>query len=169
CFSYYKNGEDVIRNVSFHAKSGETIGIIGATGSGKSTLMKLLPRLYDADSGDILINGMNIQAYPLKQLRRKIGFIQQTAHLFAGSIADNLSFGKENARRSEMEIAADAAVASEFINRLDGQFENELMEGATNLSGGKKQRLSMARAFIRQPEILIFDDSTSAVDALSEA
>jgi len=169
CFSYYKNGEDVIRNVSFHAKSGETIGIIGATGSGKSTLMKLLPRLYDADSGDILINGMNIQAYPLKQLRRKIGFIPQTAHLFSGSIADNLRFGKENARLSEMEIAADAAVASEFIDTLDGQFEHELMQGATNLSGGQKQRLSMARAFIRQPEILIFDDSTSAVDALSEA
>ncbi|KMY49949.1 ABC transporter ATP-binding protein [Peribacillus loiseleuriae] len=167
-FSYSKNGEYVLKNISFQAKAGETIGIIGSTGSGKSTLVKLIPRLYDPDSGAILIDGVNIKEYPLEKLRTAIGFVPQKATLFSGTIEENLRFGKEEATTLEMESVAQSAAASEFINRFDGKFAHELMQGATNLSGGQKQRLSMARAFIRKPKFLILDDSTSAIDALSE-
>lgn len=167
-FSYSKNGEYVLKNISFQAKAGETIGIIGSTGSGKSTLVKLIPRLYDPDSGAILIDGVNIKEYPLEKLRTAIGFVPQKATLFSGTIEENLRFGKEEATTLEMESVAQSAAASEFINRLDEKFAHELMQGATNLSGGQKQRLSMARAFIRKPKFLILDDSTSAIDALSE-
>ncbi|MEK4027504.1 ABC transporter ATP-binding protein [Pseudobacillus sp. FSL P4-0506] len=168
-FSYSRNGEYVLKDLSFKAKAGQTIGIIGSTGSGKSTLVKLIPRLYDPDSGDILIDGMNVKDFPLEQLRASIGFVPQKPMLFSGSIKDNLRFGKEEATIDEMEQAAQSAAASEFINRFDTTFEHQLMQGATNLSGGQKQRLSMARAFIRRPRILILDDSTSAIDALSES
>lgn len=168
-FRYFKNREYVLNNISFHAKAGETIGIIGSTGSGKSTLVKLIPRLYDHDSGEILIDGIDIREYPLKRLRSAIGFVPQKALLFSGTIDDNLRFGKEDASITEMEKAAETAAASEFIDRLEKKFSHELLQGAANLSGGQKQRLSMARAFIRQPKILILDDSTSAIDALSEA
>ncbi|ALC87623.1 multidrug ABC transporter ATP-binding protein [Bacillus sp. FJAT-22090] len=168
-FSYSKNGEYVLKNISFQAKAGETIGIIGSTGSGKTTLVKLIPRLYDPDSGEILIDGINIREYPLRKLRESIGFVQQKATLFSGTIEENLRFGKEEANLEEMKEAARSAAATEFIEKLDGQFTYELMQGATNLSGGQKQRLSMTRAFIRKPKILILDDSTSAIDALSEA
>ncbi|QFG00551.1 ABC transporter ATP-binding protein [Psychrobacillus glaciei] len=168
-FSYSKNGEYVLKNISFQAKAGETIGIIGSTGSGKSTLLKLIPRLYDPDSGEVLIDGVNLKEYPLGMLRGSIGFVPQKAMLFSGEIEDNLRYGKEEASITEMEEAAQSAAASEFIEKLDGQFAHELMQGATNLSGGQKQRLSMTRAFIRKPKILILDDSTSAIDALSEA
>lgn len=168
-FSYSKNGEYVLKNISFQAKAGETIGIIGSTGSGKSTLVKLIPRLYDPDSGAILIDGVNIKEYPLEKLRTAVGFVPQKATLFSGTIEENLRFGKEEATTLEMESAAQSAAASEFINRFDGKFAHELMQGATNLSGGQKQRLSMARAFIRKPKFLILDDSTSAIDALSES
>ena len=116
-----------------------------------------------------LIDGINIKEYPLETLRTAIGFVPQKATLFSGTIEENLRFGKEEATMVEMEKAAQSAAASEFIDRLDGKFAHELMQGATNLSGGQKQRLSMARAFIREPKILILDDSTSAIDALSEA
>lgn len=159
----------MLENISFQAKAGETIGIIGSTGSGKSTLIKLIPRLYDPDSGEILIDGINIKEYPLRKLRESIGFVQQKATLFSGTIEENLRFGKEEANLEEMKDAARSAAATEFIEKLDGKFTYELMQGATNLSGGQKQRLSMARAFIRKPKILILDDSTSAIDALSEA
>ncbi|MCG7337606.1 ABC transporter ATP-binding protein/permease [Sporosarcina sp. ACRSM] len=168
-FSYSKNGEHVLKDISFQAKAGETIGVIGSTGSGKSTLVKLLPRLYDPDSGEILIDGLNSKTYSLQRLRKSIGFVPQKALLFSGTIEENLRFGKEDAGLEEMKEAADFAVATEFIEKLDGKFAHELMQGATNLSGGQKQRLSMARAFIRQPNILVLDDSTSAVDAISEA
>ena len=167
-FSYSKNGEYVLKDISFHVNSGDTIGIIGPTGSGKSTLIKLLPRLYDPDLGEVLINGINIKEYSIKKLRELIGFVPQRATLFAGSIEDNIRFGKEEATLEDMEKAANSAAASEFIDKLDGQFTYELMQGATNLSGGQKQRLSMTRAFIRQPKILVLDDSTSAIDAISE-
>lgn len=167
-FSYSKNGNYVLKNISFKASAGQTIGIIGSTGSGKSTLVKLIPRLYDPDSGDIIIDGVNVKEIPLEKLRHTIGFVPQKALLFSGSIEDNLRFGKEEATKDEMEQAAQSAAASEFIHRFDGQFAHLLMQGATNLSGGQKQRLSMARAFIREPKILILDDSTSAIDALSE-
>lgn len=167
-FSYSKNGEYVLKDISFHVNSGETIGIIGPTGSGKSTLIKLLPRLYDPDLGEVMINGINIKEYSIKNLRDLIGFVPQKATLFAGSIEENIRFGKEEATIEDMEKAANSAAASEFINKVDGRFGHELMQGATNLSGGQKQRLSMTRAFIRQPKILVLDDSTSAIDAISE-
>ena len=168
-FSYSKNGEYVLKNITFRAKAGETIGIIGSTGSGKSTLVNLIPRLYDPDSGEILIDGVNSKKYSLERLRETIGFVTQKATLFSGTIEENLRFGKGDARVVEMKEAADSAVATEFIEKLDGEFDYKLTQGATNLSGGQKQRLSMARAFIRQPKILVLDDTTSAIDALSEA
>ncbi|SDN40911.1 ATP-binding cassette, subfamily B [Psychrobacillus sp. OK028] len=167
-FSYSKNGEYVLKDISFRVNSGETIGIIGPTGSGKSTLIKLLPRLYDPDSGEVLIDGINIKEFSIEKLRGLIGFVPQNAKLFAGSIEENIRFGKEEATLEDMEKAANSATASEFIDKLDGRFTHELMQGATNLSGGQKQRLSMTRAFIRQPKILVLDDSTSAIDAISE-
>lgn len=167
-YSYSKNGEYVIKDISFHAKRGQKIGIIGSTGSGKSTLVKLLPRLYDTDSGTISIDGIPIQNYPLKSLRAEIGYIPQRASLFSGSIEDNLRFGKEDAGITDMEIATQSAAALDFVARFDGGFSYKLTQGATNLSGGQKQRLSIARAFIRRPKILILDDSTSAIDAISE-
>jgi ATP-binding cassette, subfamily B, multidrug efflux pump len=168
-FSYSKNGNYVLQNISFKASAGQTIGIIGSTGSGKSTLVKLIPRLYDPDSGAILIDGVNIKDLPLEKLRTAIGFVPQKATLFSGTIEDNLRFGKEEATKNELNQAAQSAVASEFIDRFDDKFEHSLMQGATNLSGGQRQRLAMARAFIREGSILILDDSTSAIDALSEA
>ncbi|MCJ7841631.1 ABC transporter ATP-binding protein/permease [Lederbergia sp. NSJ-179] len=167
-FSYSKNGEYVLKNISFTAKAGETIGIIGSTGSGKSTLVKLIPRLYDPDSGEILIDGVDVKDLPLETLRSAIGFVPQKAMLFSGMIEENFRFGKEEATEEDMDVAVQSAVASEFIDRLDGKYQHRLMQGATNLSGGQKQRLSMARAFIREPKILVLDDSTSAIDALSE-
>jgi ATP-binding cassette, subfamily B, multidrug efflux pump len=168
-FSYSKNGNYVLQNISFKASAGQTIGIIGSTGSGKSTLVKLIPRLYDPDSGAILIDGVNIKDLPLEKLRTSIGFVPQKATLFSGTIEDNLRFGKEEATKNDLNQAAQSAVASEFIDRFDDKFEHSLMQGATNLSGGQRQRLAMARAFIRDGSILILDDSTSAIDALSEA
>ena len=168
-FSYSKNGEYVLKNISFRAKAGETIGIIGSTGSGKSTIVKLIPRIYDPDSGEVFIDGVNLKDYPLDTLRTSIGFVPQKATLFSESIEENLRYGKEEATMLDMERAADSAAASEFIDKLDGGFAHKLMQGATNLSGGQKQRLSMARAFIREPKILILDDSTSAIDAFSES
>ncbi|NHC42840.1 ABC transporter ATP-binding protein [Bacillus sp. MM2020_1] len=168
-FSYSKNGEYVLRNISFKASAGQTIGIIGSTGSGKSTLVKLIPRLYDPDSGDIFIDGVNVKELPLEVLRTAIGFVPQKATLFSGTIDENLRFGKEEATSADLEHASQSAAASEFIDKFDGKFSHPLMQGATNLSGGQRQRLSMARAFIREPSILILDDSTSAIDALSES
>ncbi|TKC18186.1 ABC transporter ATP-binding protein [Robertmurraya kyonggiensis] len=167
-FSYSKNGELVLKGLNFRARQGEKIGIIGTIGSGKSTLIKLLPRLYDVDTGEIIIDGKNIKDYKLEQLREEIGVIPQKAMLFSGTIAENLRFGKENASKEEMEAATATANASEFIDKLDQRFEHVLTQGGNNLSGGQKQRLSIARAFIRKPAIVILDDSTSAVDALSE-
>jgi ATP-binding cassette subfamily B protein len=167
-FSYSKNGEYVLKDISFKAEAGQTIGIIGSTGSGKSTLVKLIPRLYDPDAGEILIDGVNIKDLPLERLRQAIGFVSQKATLFSGTIEYNLGFGKENLTIADMSQAAQTAAASEFIDKLENKYEHQLMQGTTNLSGGQKQRLSMARAFIREPHILILDDSTSAIDALSE-
>lgn len=168
-FSYSKNGNNVLRNISFKAKTGQKIGIIGSTGSGKSTLVKLIPRLYDTDSGEVLIDGVNVKDLPLESVRARVGFVPQQATLFSGTIEENLRFGKEKATSDEMERAAESAAASEFITKFEDKFGHSLMQGATNLSGGQKQRLSMARAFIRKPSILVLDDSTSAIDALSES
>ncbi|HDX9610969.1 TPA: ABC transporter ATP-binding protein [Bacillus toyonensis] len=168
-YSYTKNNEYVLKDISFSILKGEKVGIIGSTGSGKSTLAKLLPRLYDIEQGEICIDGINVKMYDLQKLRASIGFVPQKALLFSGSIEENLRYGKENATHDELETAASSACATEFINKLEESYHYNLTQGATNLSGGQKQRVSIARALVRKPSILILDDSTSAVDAKSEA
>ncbi|OTY14025.1 multidrug ABC transporter ATP-binding protein [Bacillus mycoides] len=168
-YSYTKNNEYVLKDISFTVRKGEKIGIIGSTGSGKSTLAKLLPRLYDVDQGEICIDDVNVKAYDLQKLRASIGFVPQKALLFSGSIEENLRYGKEDATYDELELASSSACATEFINKLEDSYEYNLTQGATNLSGGQKQRISIARALVRKPSILVLDDSTSAVDAKSEA
>ncbi|HAP8584013.1 TPA: multidrug efflux ABC transporter subunit EfrA, partial [Enterococcus faecium] len=156
-------------NVSFTASPGETVAFIGSTGSGKSTLIQLIPRFYDVSEGKILIDGVDVRDYRLSKLRDKIGFIPQKALLFTGTIADNLRYGKEDATQEEMERAAEIAQASEFISRKPDGFNEHLSEGGSNFSGGQKQRLAIARAIIRRPEIYIFDDSFSALDYQTDA
>ncbi len=168
-FSYSKNGEKVLKDISFTANPGDTIGIIGTTGSGKSTLVKLIARLFDCDEGEILLDGRSIQAYDLSTLRKAIGFVPQKATLFSGSIESNLKYGKYDAKQEDMQLAVEDACASEFVDAFSDGAQHILTQGATNLSGGQRQRLAMARAFIRKPAILILDDSTSAVDSLSES
>ncbi|WP_426952006.1 ABC transporter ATP-binding protein [Bacillus mycoides] len=168
-YSYTKNNEYVLKDISFTVRKGEKIGIIGSTGSGKSTLAKLLPRLYDVDQGEICVDDVNVKAYDLQKLRASIGFVPQKALLFSGSIEENLRYGKEDATYDELELASSSACATEFINKLEDSYEYNLTQGATNLSGGQKQRISIARALVRKPSILVLDDSTSAVDAKSEA
>ncbi|MGE7888429.1 ABC transporter ATP-binding protein [Bacillus cereus] len=168
-YSYTKNNEYVLKDISFSIQKGEKVGIIGSTGSGKSTLAKLLPRLYDVDQGEICIDGIDVKTYDLQKLRASIGFVPQKALLFSGSIEENLRYGKEDATHDELEVAAASACATEFIDKLEESYQYNLTQGATNLSGGQKQRVSIARALVRKPPILILDDSTSAVDAKSEA
>lgn len=168
-FSYSKNGEYVLKDISFVAKEGQTIGIIGKTGAGKSTLAKLLTRLYEPTTGDILIDSHPIQKIDLTTLRKFIGYVPQKALLFSGTVKSNLQFGKMDANETEINEAITNAAAKEFITRLPNELDYELTQQATNLSGGQKQRLSMARAFIKKSPIMIFDDSTSAVDPISEA
>ena len=156
--------EPVIRNVSFTASPGETVAFIGSTGSGKSTLIQLIPRFYDVSDGEILIDGVDVRDYRLSKLRDKIGFIPQKALLFTGTIADNLRYGKEDATQEEMERAAEIAQATDFISKKTDGYDELLSEGGANFSGGQKQRLAIARAIIRRPEIYIFDDSFSALD-----
>ncbi|EMF0520685.1 multidrug efflux ABC transporter subunit EfrA [Enterococcus hirae] len=161
--------EPVIRNVSFTASPGETVAFIGSTGSGKSTLIQLIPRFYDVSDGEILIDGVDVRDYRLSKLRDKIGFIPQKALLFTGTIADNLRYGKEDATQEEMERAAEIAQATDFISKKTDGYDELLSEGGANFSGGQKQRLVIARAIIRRPEIYIFDDSFSALDYQTDA
>ncbi|MBO1101829.1 multidrug efflux ABC transporter subunit EfrA [Enterococcus hirae] len=161
--------EPVIRNVSFTASPGETVAFIGSTGSGKSTLIQLIPRFYDVSDGEILIDGVDVRDYRLSKLRDKIGFIPQKALLFTGTIADNLRYGKEDATQEEMERAAEIAQATDFISKKTDGYDELLSEGGANFSGGQKQRLAIARAVIRRPEIYIFDDSFSALDYQTDA
>ena len=159
----------VLHNISFTAKPGETIAFIGSTGSGKSTLVQLIPRFYDVTLGKIKVDGVDVRDYRLKSLRQKIGFIPQKALLFTGTIADNLRYGKEDASREELNQAADVAQAKDFIESREEGFATHLAEGGSNLSGGQKQRLSIARAVIKGPDIYIFDDSFSALDYRTDA
>ncbi|BAK14679.1 ABC-type multidrug transport system, ATPase and permease component [Solibacillus silvestris StLB046] len=167
-FSYLKETESVLKNISFHVNAGETVGIIGMTGSGKSTLVKMIPRLFDPDSGSVKIDGVPIGSYSLELLRQSIGFSPQKATLFSKTIADNLRYGKSDATSEDIVQALQSANAKEFVDKLDAATEHLLTQGATNLSGGQKQRLAMARSFIRKPSILVLDDVTSAVDSISE-
>ena len=159
----------VLHNISFTAKPGETIAFIGSTGSGKSTLVQLIPRFYDVMLGKIKVDGVDVRDYRLKSLRQKIGFIPQKALLFTGTIADNLRYGKEDASHEDLHQAADVAQAKDFIESREEGFATHLAEGGSNLSGGQKQRLSIARAVIKGPDIYIFDDSFSALDYRTDA
>ena len=169
-FAYPGETENpVLHNISFKAKPGETIAFIGSTGSGKSSLVQLIPRFYDVTLGKILVDGVDVRDFNVKSLRHKIGFIPQKALLFTGTIAENLRYGKEDASIEELDKAADVAQAKEFIESKEEQFDTHLAEGGSNLSGGQKQRLSIARAVVKEPDIYIFDDSFSALDYKTDA
>lgn len=163
---HFLEGENVLNDISFHVKKGETLAIIGATGSGKSTIVNLVTRLLEATQGEIKIDGQDIRSYSFDTLYQKIGFVQQKAVLFSDSVRNNLLFGLKNQEKTDDELweALDIAQAKNFVGNLPNQLDAPIAEGGTNLSGGQKQRLSIARALVRKPEILIFDDSFSALD-----
>lgn len=163
---HFLEGENVLNDISFHVKKGETLAIIGATGSGKSTIVNLVTRLLEATQGEIKIDGQDIRSYSFDTLYQKIGFVQQKAVLFSDSVRNNLLFGLKNQEKTDDELweALDIAQAKNFVSNLPNQLDATIAEGGTNLSGGQKQRLSIARALVRKPEILIFDDSFSALD-----
>lgn len=168
-FTYPDGEEPVIKNVSFTAKKGETIAFIGSTGSGKSTLINLIPRFYDVTEGSIKIDGIDVRDFNIKALRKKIGFIRQKTLLFKGSIKSNIKFGKGEASHEEVVHSSKVAQAYDFITKKEKDFDEPIGEGGSNVSGGQKQRLSIARALVRKPEIYIFDDSFSALDFKTDA
>lgn len=169
-FRYYKeNRESVLDGISFTVESGQILGIIGSTGCGKTTLVQMIPRLYDADAGEVLVDGVNVKDYSLKNLREGVGMVLQKNVLFSGSIMENLMWGDHNASAEEIRLAATAAQAAPFIESFTEGYETELGQGGVNVSGGQKQRLCIARALLKKPRILILDDSTSAVDTATEA
>lgn len=169
-FRYYKkHKKNVLQNISFTANPGEIIGIIGSTGSGKSSLVQLIPRLYDCDEGEVLVDGVNVKDYSLKHLRDGVAMVLQKNTLFSGSIIENLRWGDENATEEEIREVAKAARADGFIQDFEDGYDRELGQGGVNVSGGQKQRLCIARALLKKPKILILDDSTSAVDTATEA
>ena len=163
-FKYPDSQEYLLKDISFEAKSGETIAFIGSTGSGKSTLINLIPRFYDVTEGEILINGINVKDYKLKTLREKIGYISQKAIMFNGSVKDNVTFGSKTKDIKRVSEAIEIAQASEFVDKMDRGINSHIAFGGTNISGGQKQRLSIARAIYKNPSIYIFDDSFSALD-----
>ena len=166
-FKYPDADDYVIKNISFKANRGETIAFIGATGAGKSTLINLIPRFYDTTEGEVLVDGVNVKEYDQKYLRNKLGYVSQKVTLFEGTIESNVAFGengKAEITKNDVVYGVYAAQASEFVEKLEGEYEAHISEGGTNLSGGQKQRISIARAIARYPEILIFDDSFSALD-----
>jgi ATP-binding cassette, subfamily B, multidrug efflux pump len=168
-FSYHGAEQPALRDISFAASPGEVTAIIGSTGAGKSTLINLIPRFYDVDSGSILIDGVDVREMSQETLRSKIGFVPQKAVLFSGTISENIRVGNEKAKEVDIKHAADIAQATEFIESMDGGFEHEISQGGTNVSGGQKQRLSIARALVRKPEVYVFDDSFSALDFQTDA
>ncbi len=168
-FSYHGAEKPVLRNISFLARPGEVTAIVGSTGSGKSTLINLIPRFYDVDSGSILIDGVDVREISQESLRAKIGFVPQKAVLFSGSIMENIKFGYDQATEEEIKHAANVAQAAEFISDMEGGCAHEIEQGGANVSGGQKQRLSIARALVRKPEIYVFDDSFSALDFTTDA
>lgn len=168
-FSYPGAERPALRNISFAASPGEVTAIIGGTGAGKSTLVNLIPRFYDPDSGNILVDGVDIREMGQRDLRAKIGYVPQQALLFTGTIAENIRYGKEDASDQEVRRAAETAQATEFITALKEGFDADISQGGVNLSGGQKQRLAIARALVRKPEIYIFDDSFSALDFKTDA
>ena len=167
-FSYGKKSEAIIEDISFVAKSGQTTAFIGSTGSGKSTLINLVPRFFDATEGEVLINNLNIKEYTENALMDKIGYVPQRGYLFTGTVRSNILYGVENLKKSELDArmrhAAKIAQAEEFVTKLKDQYDAPISQGGTNVSGGQRQRLAIARALAKQPEILIFDDAFSALD-----
>ncbi|MDW2884658.1 ABC transporter ATP-binding protein [Exiguobacterium artemiae] len=168
-FSYPGAEAPVLSDISFTARPGEITAVIGGTGSGKSTLVNLIPRFYDVTEGSIQVNGVDSQAVPQEELRSKIGFVPQKALLFTGTIAENIRFGKEDATDEEIQHAARVAQATDFIERMPDRYESMIEQGGSNVSGGQKQRLSIARALVRKPDIYVFDDSFSALDFKTDA
>lgn len=169
-FRYYKTSEDpVLDHINFKVRGGQTVGIIGSTGCGKTTLVSMIPRLYDADEGEIIVDGVNVKDYSLKNLRDGVGMVLQKNVLFSGTIAQNLEWGDENATHDEIVSAAEKAQANGFVSAMKDGYDTVLDQGGTNVSGGQKQRLCIARALLKKPKILILDDSTSAVDTATES
>jgi ABC-type multidrug transport system fused ATPase/permease subunit len=168
-FTYEGAGAEVLTDMDFSIRRGETVGIIGGTGSGKSTLIQLIPRFYDATVGNVMVYGKDVRDYEPDELRKKIGVVPQKAALFKGTIRENLLFGNENATDEEIEEAITTAQAKEFIEQKEGGLDAKIEQGGRNLSGGQKQRLTIARALVRRPEILILDDSCSALDYATDA
>ena len=168
-FRYHGAEEPAIRDISFRACPGEVTAIIGGTGSGKSTLVNLIPRFYDVTSGSVLVDGVDVREMAQEELRAKIGFVPQKAVLFSGTVADNIRYGKKDATDEEIRRAAEIAQALDFISEMKDGFDSEIAQGGTNISGGQKQRLAIARALVRKPEIYIFDDSFSALDFKTDA
>ena len=171
-FKYPDADEYILENISFKANKGDTVAFIGSTGSGKSTLINLVPRFYDVTSGEILIDGANIKDYKLEELRNKLGYVPQKAVMFTGSVKENVKFGKSSSKKAsdkEVKEALDVAQATDFIEKMDGKYDAHIARGGTNVSGGQKQRIAIARAIARKPEIYIFDDSFSALDYKTDA
>ncbi|NGP46519.1 ABC transporter ATP-binding protein [Bacillaceae bacterium SIJ1] len=167
-FRYPNNSQDVVQDVTIDIRPGERIAVLGATGSGKTSLFQLIPRLYEATAGQVLVNGIDVQDYRLDALRRQMGYVPQEVILFSGTVAHNIAWGKEEATQEEIREAAVAAQIHETIMNLPKQYETHLGQKGVNLSGGQKQRLSIARALVRRPSILLLDDSTSALDVKTE-
>lgn len=169
-FKYEEDSpENNLEGINLKIKSGETIGIIGGTGSAKTSLVQLIPRLYDASSGEVLVGGVNVKDYEIEALRNAVAMVLQKNTLFSGSIRENLKWGNEDATQEQIEAACQASCADEFISRLPGEYEMDLGQGGVNVSGGQKQRLCIARALLKTPKVLILDDSTSAVDTATDA
>lgn len=166
---YKGAGADTLTGIDFKAKPGDTIGIIGGTGSGKSSVVNLIPRFYDVTEGQVMVDGMDVREYKITDLRDKIGIVPQKAVLFAGTVRSNLAWGKEDATEEEMQQALSVAQAVEVVDKKDGKLDAEVEQGGKNFSGGQKQRLTIARALVKQPEILIMDDSSSALDYATDA
>jgi ATP-binding cassette subfamily B protein len=167
-FRYPDASENVLENISFTANKGETVAFIGSTGSGKSTLVNLIPRFYDVSEGEVLVDGVNVREYDMEALNNKLGYVPQKAVMFTGNVSSNVSYGESKGNpvfsESEVKRAVSIAQGTEFVEKMPGQYEAPISQGGTNISGGQKQRLAIARAVYRKPEILIFDDSFSALD-----
>lgn len=167
-FSYKKSGKPVLDDIDLHIRAGETIGIIGGTGSAKSSLVQLIPRLYDVAEGAVRVGGVDVREYDVETLRNEVAMVLQKNILFSGTIRENLRWGDKNATDEEMERACRLAQADEFIRALPDGYDTYIEQGGTNVSGGQKQRLCIARALLKKPKILILDDSTSAVDTRTD-
>ena len=168
-FRYPDADEDMLTNISFTAEPGKTTAIIGSTGSGKSTVVNLIPRFYDVTGGELLVDGVNVKDVTQKELRNAIGFVPQKGVLFSGTIETNIKYSNENMSDEQMKLAAEIAQATEFIDTKNDKYESKIAQGGSNVSGGQKQRLSIARAIAKEPEIFVFDDSFSALDYKTDA